>query len=128
MPLIPCRCREIPASCGKRDMDTALVLRAQGGDEEAFANLAVGIGARLHAVPHRIRRDNSFAEDAPQQALLAIWRNLPRLRDPERFEAWSYRLFVHACYAEGRRASLWRPNILGPADEPASMGGLSGLL
>ena len=105
-------------------MDTALVVRAKGGDEEAFANLAVGIGARLHAVAHRILRDSSLAEDATQQALLAIWRNLPRLRDPERFEAWSYRLLVHACYAEGRRSRVWRPNLLAPADEPASMGGL----
>ena len=33
------------------------------------------------------------------------------MRDPERFEAWSYRIVVHACYAEARRARRWRMNV-----------------
>jgi RNA polymerase sigma-70 factor (ECF subfamily) len=102
-------------------MDTDLVARAQRGDEEAFASLAVAVGDRLHAVSHRILRDIDLAEDATQQALLAIWRDLPTLRDPARFDAWSYRLLVRACYAEGRRTRQWSPNLrLLPADEPAA--------
>ncbi len=92
-------------------MDTDLVIRAQGGDEEAFASLAVAVGDRLHAVAHRILRDIDLAEDATQQALLSIWRDLPQLRDPARFDAWSYRLLVRACYAEGRRTRQWAPNL-----------------
>ena len=79
------------------------MVRAQHGDEEAFASLAVACGDRLHAVSHRILRDIGLAEDATQQALLAIWRNLPELRDPARFDAWSYRLLVNACHVEARR-------------------------
>jgi RNA polymerase sigma-70 factor (ECF subfamily) len=101
-------------------MDTDLVIRAQRGDEEAFANLAVAVGDRLHAVSHRILRDIDLAEDATQQALLTIWRDLPNLRDPARFDAWSYRILVRACYAEGRRTRHWVPNLrLLPADESA---------
>ena len=101
-------------------MDTDLVLRAQRGDEEAFASLAVALGDRLHALSHRILRDIDLAEDATQQTLLAIWRDLPQLRDPARFDAWSYRMLVRACYAEGRRTRQWAPNLrLLPADEPA---------
>jgi len=92
-------------------MDTELVVRAQHGDEGAFASLAVAVGDRLHAVAHRILRDIDLAEDATQQALLSIWRDLPQLRDPARFEAWSYRLLVRACYAESRKARRWGPNI-----------------
>jgi RNA polymerase sigma factor (sigma-70 family) len=92
-------------------MDPELVIRAQRGDEEAFASLAVACGDRLHAVAHRILRDVDLAEDATQQALLAIWQNLPMLRDPARFEAWSYRLLVNACYDEGRRSRVWKPNL-----------------
>ena len=100
-------------------MDTDLVIRAQGGDEGAFVSLAVAVGDRLHAVAHRILRDTDLAEDATQQALLAIWQDLPQLRDPARFEAWSYRLLVRACYAEGRKSRRWAPNLrLLPADEP----------
>jgi RNA polymerase sigma-70 factor (ECF subfamily) len=107
-------------------MDPELVIRAQRGDEEAFASLAVAIGDRLHAVAHRILRDAELAEDATQQALLSIWRDLPQLRDPARFDAWSYRLLVRACYAEGRRTRQWTPNIrLLSADEPMTADGSS---
>jgi RNA polymerase sigma-70 factor (ECF subfamily) len=110
-------------------MDTQLVVRAQRGDEEAFASLAVAVGDRLHAVAHRILRDTDLAEDATQQTLLTIWRDLPQLRDPARFDAWSYRLLVRACYAEGRRTRRWAPNLrLLPADEPQAGEGLSSVV
>jgi RNA polymerase sigma-70 factor (ECF subfamily) len=68
---------------------------------------------------HRILRDTDLAEDATQQALLSVWRDLPQLRDPARFDAWSYRLLVRACYAEARRTRRWAPNLrLLPTDEP----------
>ena len=92
-------------------MDTDLVVQAQRGDEEAFASLAVAVGGRLHAVAHRSLRDLDLAEDATQQALLSIWQDLPQLRDPARFEAWSYRLLVRACYAEARRNRSWQPGL-----------------
>ena len=110
-------------------MDTDLVKRAQHGDEEAFASLAVAAGDRLHAVAHRILRDIDLAEDATQRALLAIWRDLPQLRDPSRFDAWSYRLLVRACYAEGRRSRKWTPNMrLLPSDEPTQADGSSAVV
>ena len=93
-------------------MDTSeLVVLAQGGDEEAFASLAVAVGNRLHAVAHRILRDADLADDATQQALLGIWRDLPQLRDPSRFDGWSYRLLVRACYSEGRKTRRWSANL-----------------
>ena len=77
-------------------------------------------GDRLHAVAYRILRDAELAEDATQQALLTIWRDIRQLRDPARFDAWSYRVLVRACYAEGRRTRQWSPGLRLPvdADEP----------
>jgi RNA polymerase sigma-70 factor (ECF subfamily) len=110
-------------------VDAELIGRAQHGDEEAFASLAVAAGDRLHAVAQRILRDTDLAEDATQQALLTIWRDLPQLRDPARFDAWSYRLLVRACYAEARRTRRWAPNLtLLPADEPEVAEGLSSVV
>ena len=100
-------------------MDTYLVIRAQHGDRSAFALLAAGIANRYLAVARKILRDHDLADDATQQALLSIWQDLPQLRDPARFEAWSYRLLVRACYAEGRKERRWAPNLrLLPVDEP----------
>jgi RNA polymerase sigma-70 factor (ECF subfamily) len=110
-------------------MDSDLVVRAQRGDEQAFASLAVAAGDRLHAVAHRILRDTDLAEDATQQALLTIWRDLPQLRDPARFDAWSYRLLVRACYSQGRRTRQWSPNLrLLPTDESTTTDGLSSVV
>ena len=73
------------------------------GDHDAFSELArVSIG-RLYAIARLILRDAGRAEDATQEALVAAWRRLPGLRDPERFEAWLHRLLVNACYREARR-------------------------
>jgi RNA polymerase sigma-70 factor (ECF subfamily) len=80
-----------------------LVERAAKGDQEAFASLAQASSGRLYAVAYRILRDPYLAEDAVQQTLMTIWNELPRLRDPERFEAWSYRVVVRASTAEARR-------------------------
>jgi RNA polymerase sigma-70 factor (ECF subfamily) len=105
-------------------MDTELVTRAQGGDQEAFADLVYAVADRFLAVSHRILSDISLAEDATQQALLSIWQDLPQLRDPARFEAWSYRLLVRACYAEGRKSRRWTPNVrLLSVDEPMVVDG-----
>ena len=105
-------------------MDIELVMRAQRGDRAAFGLLATEIATRFLAVSRRILRDIDLAEDATQQALVAIWRDLPQLRDPARFDAWSYRLLVRACYAEGRRSRAWSPNLrILEADEPAASNG-----
>jgi RNA polymerase sigma-70 factor (ECF subfamily) len=92
-------------------MDSGLVELAQRGDQEAFGLLAVPLGDRLFAVATRILRDDDLAADATQQALVTIWRNLPQLRDPSRFEAWTYRLLVRTCYGERRKERRWSPSL-----------------
>ena len=92
-------------------MDHDLVVRAQRGDREAFASLAVAAGDLLHAVAYRILRESDLAEDATKEALLGIWRDLRQLRDPARFDAWSYRLLVRACDTESRRPRRRSPNL-----------------
>ena len=100
-------------------MERQLVERAMHGDEEAFDALIGRLGDQLHSVARRILRDPYLAEDATQRALLEAWRNLPRLRDPDRFEAWLYRLLVNACHAEARRERRHRANLrLLESDEP----------
>lgn len=83
-------------------MDRDLVEQAQRGDREAFAILARSRGNQLFGIARRILRDVGLAEDAVQQALVIAWRELPQLRDPDRFDAWLQRTLVHACYAEAR--------------------------
>jgi RNA polymerase sigma-70 factor (ECF subfamily) len=103
-----------------------LVERAQQGDREAFASLVHAVSDRMYGVAYRILRDTGLAEDALQDALITAWRQLPALRDPNRFEAWTRRLLVHACYAEARRRRAWTANILlQPVDGPAAPDGFA---
>ena len=84
-------------------MQRDLVERAMAGDHEAFSELArLSIGP-LYAVARLVLRDDAKAEDATQEALVAAWRDLSALRDPDRFDGWMRQLLVRACYREARR-------------------------
>jgi RNA polymerase sigma-70 factor (ECF subfamily) len=101
-------------------VDRDLVEQAQRGDREAFAILARTRGDTLFGIARRILRDVNLAEDAVQQALVIAWRELPRLRDPDRFDAWLQRMLVHSCYSEARQKRAWMSNIrVLPIDGPA---------
>jgi RNA polymerase sigma-70 factor (ECF subfamily) len=86
-----------------------LVRRAQRGDHEAFDGLVRFASNRLYGIAYRILRDQYLAEDALQQALISIWNELPKLRDPDRFDAWTYRVIVRAATAEARKAGRGGP-------------------
>ena len=106
-------------------MDSNLVERARSGDREAFAVLVHQVSDQLYAVAHRILRDTGLAEDALQNALVLAWRRLPKLREPDRFEAWIHRILVNACYDESRRARPWRAVVhvvptIGPSTPDSS--------
>ena len=101
-------------------LDRDVVEQAQRGDREAFGILARTHGDRLMAIAQRILRDVGRAEDAVQQTLVIARRELPRLRDPDRFDAWLQRLLVNASYAEARRWRTWNANVrVLPIDGPA---------
>jgi RNA polymerase sigma-70 factor (ECF subfamily) len=88
-----------------------LVEQARQGDPDAFEALVSDASDRLYGIAWRILRDPYRAEDALQQTLIHIWEDLPGLRDPARFDAWTYRLVVHASYREARRERRWTSRI-----------------
>jgi RNA polymerase sigma-70 factor (ECF subfamily) len=103
-------------------MDQDLVVRVQHGDQRAFEALALDDSPRLHRVAYGILRDSESAEDATQRALVDIWRDIRRLRDPAKYEAWSYRILVHACYREARqRRDLTSITDVPEVQAPAAM-------
>ena len=89
-----------------------LVEQARRGDRDAFSALAGSVIDRLYATAVLILRDHSMADDATQETIVRAWRDLPSLRDPDRFDAWLRRLLVNACHDEGRRQRQRRPEIM----------------
>ncbi len=80
-----------------------LIERARRGEHDAFTALLDVHLARLDAAARLILRDPELARDAVQEALIRAWRDLPGLRDPDRFDAWLHRLTVNACLDVIRR-------------------------
>ena len=92
---------------------------ARRGDHDAFALLAGTFVARLDAAARLILRDPELARDAVQEGFIRAWRNLPALRDPDRFEAWLRRLVVRSCIDMLRRRGRRPIEIeLTPIDSP----------
>src|SRR5687768_17384220 len=58
---------------------------------------------RLFGIARRILRDVDRAEDALQDALVMAWRDLPDLRDPDRFDFWLQRVLTNMCVEHARR-------------------------
>ena len=81
-----------------------VVERARRGDREAFAELAVEDVDRLHAVATLVVHDADVAQDVVQEALIRSWRQLPGLRDVDKYDAWMHRILMRTIADEfGRR-------------------------
>jgi RNA polymerase sigma-70 factor (ECF subfamily) len=80
-----------------------LVAAAKAGDRDAFRSL---IEPDLHAALGTARivtRSEADAADAVQDALLAAWRGLDSLRNPDAFRAWFRRHVVRAALRAAER-------------------------
>jgi RNA polymerase sigma-70 factor (ECF subfamily) len=86
--------------------DEALMVRAQAGDTDAFAQLYGCYSERALRIARAICRDQSCAEDAVQEGFLAIWRSRADYR-PEAgsFQAWSMRIVKHRAIDSSRRVA-----------------------
>jgi RNA polymerase sigma-70 factor, ECF subfamily len=77
--------------------DVTLVEQARTGDADAFERLIQTRLERAYRTAFAILRTDWDARDACQEAFIAAWRELPRLRDVARFDAWLDRIVVNQC-------------------------------
>ena len=83
--------------------DDDLVERAAGGDVNAFEALVAARLTRAFRTASAILGSEADAHDAVQEAFVATWRHLPKLRDRARFDAWLNRTIVNRCRDALRR-------------------------
>ena len=108
-----------PVRPGERS-DAELVRVARAGDRRALDELLRRHHDRIHLLCRRLCRDRGDAEDATQQALIAIVRGLDRYDGRAEFTTWSYRVTTNACMDELRRRAR-RPVAMEPVDVAAGV-------
>ena len=86
-------------------MTDQVVERARDGDVDAFVVLMEQRQGKMTRVASAILGNRNDAEDAIQETLVSIWRELPRLRQAAQFDAWADRILVNACRLVLRRRS-----------------------
>jgi RNA polymerase sigma-70 factor (ECF subfamily) len=83
--------------------DARLLEMAAAGDVDAFDVLLRPRLPKLFRMAVAITRSEANARDALQEASVHAWRELPRLRDRDRFDAWLAQILVNACRSLLRR-------------------------
>lgn len=96
-----------------------LVRQARRGDRDAYDILLTDVVDHLYRIARLILRDFDSAEDAVQEALVRCWRDLPSLRDPDRFDAWLNRILMRAITDEARKRRGFVMNVIQLQVEPA---------
>jgi RNA polymerase sigma-70 factor (ECF subfamily) len=93
-------------SIGARDGE--LVRLAASGDRDAFDQLIRTRLDKLYRVAVAITRSETDARDATQDACVLAWRELPRLREAEKFDSWLSQILVNAARGVVRRTGRIR--------------------
>ena len=111
--------------------DGELIELAASGDRDAFDVLIRPRLDRLYRMAFAITHAEADARDATQDACVLAWRELPRLRDRDKFDAWLSQILVNAARGVVRKAGRTRVREVRvepdpgddrppPADHPAT--------
>lgn len=79
------------------NIDEILVRKAVKGDAGAFLKLCKQYQDGLYKTAYGMLGNEHDAADAVQEALLNSYRDIKKLRHPQRFKNWLYRILVNRC-------------------------------
>lgn len=71
---------------------TALIEQAKNGNVDSLNVILDTYKSNVYAVAFAMLKNKEDAEDATQQALITIWRNIHHLKKIEAFETWLYHI------------------------------------
>ena len=107
-----------PDSLREESGDDRLLMRAQGGDREAFASIMEAHLERVWNLVWRVLRHHEDTEDVVQEVFLTAWKSLPGFRGEARLSTWLQKIAVSRALNHRARASerLRRASV--PLDDP----------
>jgi RNA polymerase sigma-70 factor (ECF subfamily) len=95
---------------------SALVLRAQAGDAEAFGQLFGILESKLERQALFLARDEQQALDLLQETMLEAWKHLGRYDGRARFATWVCSIMAHRHYSWARRFRARFRQLTEPGD------------
>ena len=82
-----------------------LILMAQTGDEEAFANMILYIKDDLYKIAKTRLANETDIEDAIQETMIETYKSIKKLNDPNKFKKWVIKILINKCNRIYRRKS-----------------------
>ena len=92
--------------------DATLIDAYRHGDDSALAALIERHQAQVYRLAFGVLASREQAEDAAQEALMAMLESLPRFRGESRFTTWLYRLTLNTCLKRKRKPGSQREEPL----------------
>jgi RNA polymerase sigma-70 factor (ECF subfamily) len=80
-----------------------MIKNAQKGEEKALNQLVSLWYKRIYNYALKYCTDADIAAEISQQTFIAMFRNIKKLKDIDRFKPWLYRIATNFCYEEGRK-------------------------
>ena len=78
--------------------ESALIRRAQKGEQDAFAALVDEHQRYVYNLALRLVKDENEALDLSQETFVRAWTALPNFRGQSQFRTWLYRITTNLCY------------------------------
>ena len=97
--------------------DAELIQTFLSGNNASFNTLAWRWQQRLYNFILRYTGDRDEANDLCQLALIKVYRNLPQLRDPEKFSSWIYQLTLNVCRDEFKKSRRRQHHVTSSLEE-----------
>ena len=108
--------------------EAALIQRCQVGDTEAFRTLVEQYRSVLFGTAYLMIRDRGLAEDAVQEALIQIWKNLASFRLKSSVKTWMVRIVVNEVKQQFRKKKLTMISLEETNDAPKESDGVESTL
>ncbi|MEQ8629105.1 RNA polymerase sigma factor [Ekhidna sp.] len=80
-----------------------LIEKAQAGDEQSFNQLLSLWYKRIYNYSLKQCSHDELAADITQRTFIAVFKNLPKLKEIKAFKSWIYRIATNYCHEEGRK-------------------------